>query len=53
MNIKSGDTVFFNGISSTVTNTPFPIGDSSFIISIYNKYDGNIDVNSSEITLDP
>ena len=51
-NIKSGDTVFFNGLSSTVLNV-FPISNTDFNLTIYNKYDGEIEVNISEITLNP
>lgn len=50
-NIKSGDIIFFNGISSTIRDVF--ITDTTTVLTIYNKYDGEIDVTPQEITLTP
>jgi hypothetical protein len=50
-NIKSGDTILFQGLSSTVKNI-FITSSSETFLTIYNQYDGEIEVNLSEITLE-
>jgi len=52
MTLKHGDTVTFNETLSTVVTTPFQIGDNKEIVTIVNKYDGEIDVNINEVVLE-
>lgn len=51
MNIKTGDTVLFQGLSSTVLDV-FNTGYGKTFYTIYNKFDGEIEVTQSEITLE-
>ena len=51
MNIKSGDIVYFQGLSSTIVDV-FNTGYGKTFYTIYNKFDGEIEVESTEITLE-